>query len=88
MSPAVVLVLQQMEGRLRARIDAHHTHTEALFMRAIQGDIQAAISHGWTPQPMSSLPPRPSLNPQPSSTTQDPGPLGITRDPQDPNWAI
>ncbi|MFS7946641.1 hypothetical protein Hanom_Chr06g00538771 [Helianthus anomalus] len=45
--------------QLQARIDAHHTRTEGLLLRAIQGDIYAAIDRGRTPLPIPTLPPRP-----------------------------
>ncbi|MFS7935398.1 hypothetical protein Hanom_Chr05g00402971 [Helianthus anomalus] len=59
----------------QARIDAHHRRTEALLMRAIRGDIQAAMDRGRIPL----------LSPRPGQVAdQGAGASGTSQEVQDP----
>ncbi|MFS7951716.1 hypothetical protein Hanom_Chr07g00598391 [Helianthus anomalus] len=77
-----------MDDRLQAWINAHHRFTEALLMRAIQGDIHPDIDHGRTLLPIPSLSPRPGEDADqgagPSGATQGAGPSGTSQEGQDP----
>ncbi|MFS8018501.1 hypothetical protein Hanom_Chr15g01392771 [Helianthus anomalus] len=66
-------------------MDAAHRRFERLLMRAIQGDIQAAIARGEQPLSIPPLLPGPGEDADQEAGASDPhraGPSGATQDPK------